>query len=203
MSNTDDVANALAILRTSGAQDVALLHCVSAYPVPHDSQNLRAITDLARSFQVPVGLSDHGTDPTAIMLAVALGATIYEKHFMLSDQTDAIDAAVSATPDRLAALIVAAESARIALGHGRKECLPAESVNVSASRRSLYAARALRAGDIVTAEAVVALRPSTGLHPRFASALIGQCLRRDVPAGSAFLETDLDAVKKESARHVA
>jgi len=191
MSTHDDIASALEAARSAGSGPVALLHCVSAYPVPQDSQNLLAIRDLAQTFGVPVGLSDHSTDPQAVALAVALGASIYEKHFMLEGQTDAVDAAVSATPAVLAGLIQAAEAARQALGTGRKECLGPEAANLAGSRRSLYAARDLRAGETVAQGDVVALRPAIGVDPRSSRYLIGETLTRDVPAGSPFLDRDL------------
>ncbi|MDO8836722.1 MAG: N-acetylneuraminate synthase family protein [Vicinamibacterales bacterium] len=191
MSGHAEIVSALDTVRSAGGGPVALLHCVSVYPVPHDSQNLRAVAELADVYNVPVGLSDHSTDPQAAVLAVALGATIYEKHFMLAGQTDAVDAAVSATPDQLAALIQSARLACAALGDGRKQCLAAEAVNLTASRRSLYAQRDLRQGEVVTPGDVIALRPSAGLEPRQARDLIGRVLARDVSAGGAFLEQDL------------
>jgi N,N'-diacetyllegionaminate synthase len=203
MSDMRDVARALELVDTEGGGPVALLHCVSAYPVPCDSQNLRAIANLAATFDVPVGLSDHSTDPSAVLLAVALGATIYEKHFMLASQNDAIDAAVSATPDMLADLVRSAEAARLALGHGRKECLPAEARNRDVSRRGLYAARDLHAGDIVTPDALVSLRPWAGLDPRLGPELTGWPVDRDVRAGTPFLPSDLEAARTRSTRHAA
>jgi sialic acid synthase SpsE len=191
MSTHGDIASALETVRSAGGGPVALLHCVSAYPVPHDSQNLRAIVDLAAAFNVPVGLSDHSSDPQAVVLAVALGGSIYEKHFMLAGQTHVVDAAVSATPAVMAALIQSAEAARRALGDGRKQCLAAEAANLTGSRRSLYASRDLKAGEVVTPNDVVALRPATGLDPRSARSLMGQTLTRDVSAGSPFLDRDL------------
>jgi N,N'-diacetyllegionaminate synthase len=179
-----------------------LLHCVSSYPVPDDCQNLRAITALAERFHVVTGLSDHSTDPLAIVMAVALGASVYEKHFMLPGQ-HAIDQAVSAEPAAFAALVRAAEHARLALGDGRKQCLDAEAANVMASRRSIYAARDLHAGDVVTSDAIVLLRPGSGLEPRFAHALIGSCLTRDVPTGSPFVHGDLPTAAGGRNNHVA
>jgi sialic acid synthase SpsE len=201
MSNEEDIASALETVRSAGCGPVALMHCVSAYPVPQANQNLRAIASLAARFHVPVGLSDHSTDPSAVALAVALGASLYEKHFMLEGQTDAVDAAVSATPDALAGLIRSAEAAHRALGDGGKRCLPPEAVNLVASRRSLYAARDLRAGDVVAPDDVVALRPASGVDPRSLRRLIGRALTRDVPSGSPFLECDLGAVATEGATH--
>jgi sialic acid synthase SpsE len=204
MSTHDDITSALDTVQAAGGGPVALLHCVSAYPVPLDSQNLRAIADLAATFNVPVGLSDHGTDPQAVALAVALGATIYEKHFMLAEQTDAVDAAVSATPAMLATMIHAADAARRALGDGSKQCLAPEAANLAASRRSLYASRDLQAGEIVTADDVVVLRPAIGIDPRSAWQLLGQTLTRDVPSGSPFLDRDLAAAATGgSTPHVA
>jgi sialic acid synthase SpsE len=202
MSSTREIAAAMGTLHSAGGRDIALLHCVSSYPVPDYSQNLRALADLARTFDVPVGLSDHSTDPNAIVLAVALGASIYEKHFMLEGQ-EAIDAAVSATPEMLADLIQSAESARRALGHGRKECLAPESPNREGSRRSLYATRDLHIGDVVTADAVVALRPAVGLDPRYGRDLVGRIMTRDLQAETPFLDRDVESVASRSVCHAA
>jgi sialic acid synthase SpsE len=193
MSDLKEVADALAWARSAGASRVVLLHCVSAYPTPRGSENLGAIAELARVFQVPVGLSDHTTEPLAAALAVALGAVIYERHFVLDAESAGVDAEVSATPGDLARIIRTAAAARQSLGHGRKTCLPAEAVNVRASRRSLYAARTLAAGDIVTEDAVVALRPAEGLDASRWPELIGVRLARDVRAGALFVDTDIEA----------
>jgi sialic acid synthase SpsE len=149
-----------------------------------------------------VGLSDHGTDPTAVIMAVTLGAVLYEKHFMLPGQA-AIDAAVSADPEQFAALVQAAARTHAALGDGRKRCLPAESPNVVPSRRSVYATRDLRAGDVITADAIAVLRPAAGLEPRFAPDLIGRHALRDVAAGSPFRLDDLAGSPERSTTHVA
>lgn len=193
MSDLKEVADALAWARAAGAAQVALLHCVSAYPVPRGSENLGAIAELSRVFQVPVGLSDHTTQPLAAPLAVALGATLYERHFVLDAESAGVDAAVSATPAGLMRIIGMADQARQALGHGRKVCLPVEHVNVRASRRSLYAVRTLAKGDVVTEDAVTALRPADGLDASRWRELIGIRLTRDVRAGAVFLETDIEA----------
>lgn len=202
MSDLGDVAAALGIVRAAGGGPVGLLHCVSSYPVPHDSQNLGAIGELARHFGVPVGLSDHGTDPLAVVMAVTLGASLYEKHFMLPGQA-AIDAAVSATPAELAELIRLAEHTRCALGDGRKICVAAEAQNRVASRRSLYAARSIRTGEPVTPDLLVALRPAVGLDPRYADVLVGRPAPRDIPVGTPFYPSDLGADLERNLSHVA
>ena len=193
-STLDETRHAVAAARRGGAADVARLHCVSAYPVPEGSENVRAITALVDAFQVPVGLSDHGPDAFAIPIAVALGASIYERHLVLTEGDGSVDAAVSSTPAGFAALITAAARARSALGSGVKSCLPAEAQSL-ASRRGLYAARPLRAGHVVTAEDVIPLRPASALAPDDVAALIGSTLTRDLAAGAAFLASDLEGVR--------
>ncbi len=193
MSDLDEVCAAVDWAVGAGARDVALLHCVSAYPVPSGSENLRAIAELSRAFDRPVGLSDHTTESLAAPLAVALGASLYERHFVLDDESAGVDRAVSATPAELRRIVVEAERARRALGHGRKECLAAEQGNLTASRRALYTRRPMRAGEVVRADAVVALRPAAGLSASRWRELIGITLTRDLPSGAAFLESDIEA----------
>ena len=191
MATIDEVAHALGCAREAGASDVALLHSVSAYPVPHGSENLRAIATLASTFHVPVGLSDHSTDTFAVPVAVALGASLYERHVVLVADDGAVDAAVSSTPAELAALIHNAARAAGALGSGEKACEPAEAMNVVPSRRGLYAVRALPAGHVVTADDVIALRPASELTPDRLPELVGSTLTREVAQGMPFLSTDV------------
>jgi sialic acid synthase SpsE len=192
MATIAEVAHGLAHAQVGGASSLALLHCVSAYPVPHGSENLRAITTLLEAFSMPVGLSDHGADTSAVPIAVTLGASLYERHLVLAAEDGSVDAAVSSTPAGLADLIRTAARVAVALGSGVKECLPAEAVNVQASRRGLYAAHAMAAGHTITRSDVQALRPASTLSPDLQDALIGSVLTRDMDAGMAFLGSELD-----------
>ena len=197
MATLEEAARAVRVARCAGAAQVSVLHCVSAYPTPAGSENLRAVGTLAGALGVPVGLSDHsaGGVITAVA-AVALGACIYERHLML-EGGDAIDAAVSSTPAEFQAIVTAMRAARAALGDGRKRCLPAEAPNVTPSRRGLYARRAMRAGERVTEADVIALRPATGVAPGELSRLVGSVLERDLAAGEAFQLRDI-AVERAS-----
>jgi len=179
------------LARRSGARDIALLHCVSAYPTPVEAENLRAIATLSAASNLPVGLSDHGRGLRSAIAAVALGATLYERHLVLEDDVTAIDRAVSSTPAELRTLIQAMEETRLALGSGRKEVQSAEEGNVNASRRGLYASRPLRAGEMITAADIDVLRPASSLTPSHAEQLIGIRLQRDLAAGEAFAPQDL------------
>ena len=198
MATLEEVARAVRVARCAGAEQVAVLHCVSAYPTPAGSENLRAINTLAGALGVPVGLSDHSTGGVITAIAAAaLGACLYERHLMLTDGPAAIDEAVSSSPTEFRAIVMAMERTRIALGDGRKRCLPAEAPNVIPSRRGLYAKRAMRAGECVTEADVIALRPATTLRPSELPRLVGSVLDRDVPAGDAFESCDI-AVEKAS-----
>jgi sialic acid synthase SpsE len=191
MSSLSEVARALEVAAVAGASEIGVLHCVSAYPVPAASQNLRAIATLEQALGVPVGLSDHSDRGTAAIAAVALGACLYERHLVLENDAEAIDRAVSSTPAEMKTLIELMEHTRLALGDGRKVCQPAEAPNVVPSRRGLYAARALKAGTRIEAGDVAVLRPATALDPARLGDLLGSILERDVAAGSAFSPADV------------
>ena len=199
MGTLEEAARAVRVARCAGGDQIAVLHCVSAYPIPAGGENLRAIGTLAAALDVPVGLSDHSSGGViSAIAAVALGATIYERHLMLETGEPAIDAAVSSTPAEFRAIVSSMEHTRQALGDGRKRCLPAEAPNLVPSRRGLYARRALRAGERITEADVVALRPATEMAPADLPRLIGSTLRRNVPAGAAFEAQDLQQVSKAS-----
>jgi N,N'-diacetyllegionaminate synthase len=193
MSNVSEIRHALAVAARAGNDAVAVLHCVSAYPAIGAAQNLKAVKSLADIFQLPTGLSDHGSGLASAVAAATLGASIYERHLVLDGDMEAIDRAVSSTPAELRAIVTAMQEARVALGSGAKVCQSAEAVNVAASRRGLYTIRAMRAGETVRREDVAVLRPLSGLAPSQIDALIGVTLTRDIAAGAAFEASDLGA----------
>ncbi len=202
MASLPEAQRALFWAERAGAGGVALLHCVSAYPVPKGSENLRAIATLGMACRAVVGFSDHGADGFSVPLAVAMGAAIYERHLVLRAGDDSIDAEVSSTPGELAALVRAAARAQAALGTGVKACLPAEKGNSDPSRRALYARRRLPAGHVVAATDLIALRPACGLGADRQRELVGQRLGRNVDAGAPFQPSDLHAHDKGT-EHVA
>jgi N,N'-diacetyllegionaminate synthase len=191
LASLSEVAAAVGAARRAGVRGMALLHCVSAYPVPAGAENLAAIATLASAFDMPAGLSDHAPSTSSVPVAVALGASIYERHFVLDRGDDCIDAAVSSDAADLAAVVTAAADTLAVLGDGVKRCQPAEAPNLVPSRRALHATRALRAGHIVAAGDIAVVRPATGLAPDACSQLIGVRLQRDVAAGAPFVASDL------------
>jgi sialic acid synthase SpsE len=201
MATLEEAARALRVARQAGVGAgtswVAMLHCVSAYPTPAGSENLRAIDTLAGGLGVPVGLSDHSSSGLiSAVTAVALGGCIYERHLMLDEGPPPIDAAVSSTPAEFAAIVAAMEQARGALGDGRKRCLAAEAANVGPSRRGLYARRFMRAGEAIAEADIIALRPATALAPADLTRLVGSVLEREVRAGDAFDPRDIATARR-------
>ena len=203
MSTLAEARHAVEVARAGGATEIALLHCVSAYPVPRGSENLLAIRTLAAECGVPVGLSDHGEDAFALPMAVALGASLYERHVVGSAESTAIDRAVSCTPTELAAAVRDGHRAWSALGCGRKACLAAEAPNLAASRRSLAARHDLSAGQLLTAADLIALRPGTGIPPAHLDLVVGRRLIQSIERGQPLAESDLEPLARTEAHRVA
>lgn len=187
MGTLDEVAAALEA--ASVAPGVALLHCVTAYPAPVESSNLRAIPAMAERFRVPLGWSDHTEGYVTAVAAVALGASILEKHFTMDRSRPGPDHAASADPDQLASYVAAVRSAEASLGDGIKRPAASELENVEFARRSYHATRDLHPGEVLGKDDVRLLRPATGLPP--GTAVVGRVVAREVPAGQALRPEDL------------
>jgi N-acetylneuraminate synthase len=179
MADAEEIGEAIAAARDGGCEELAILHCVSGYPAPAADYNLRTIPDLAERFELITGLSDHTLDNTTAIAGIALGATIIEKHVTLDRRGGGPDDSFSLEPADLRALCRDARTAWQALGkidYGRKS---SEQGNVK-FRRSLYFVKALKAGDLVTADAVRSTRPGYGLPPKFRDSVVGKKVRVDV-----------------------
>lgn len=192
MADVSDIRQALSYLGARRKGGVALLHCVSSYPAPAETANVNAVTTLAREFGLPTGYSDHTTGSAAACAAVALGACIVEKHFTLDKSLPGPDHAFSLSPAELKGFVALLRETAASLGDGVKQCLPVEVELKTLARRSLYAARDLKAGDEVRAEDVLAMRPATGLAASLYPQLLGSRLRRDVARLAAFDAADLE-----------
>lgn len=190
MADADEIAEAIAAARDGGCRDLAILHCVSGYPAPASDYNLRTIPDMIGRFGVVTGLSDHTLDNTTAIAAVALGAAIIEKHFTLDRNGGGPDDSFSLEPRDLEQLCTAARTCWQALGavdYGRKS---SEIGNVQ-FRRSLYFVQALKAGDLVPADAVRSVRPGFGASPKAIDQVIGRRLLTDVAANTPVRLEDL------------
>lgn len=178
-----EVGDALRVIKTAGDPSVALLHCVSTYPAKVETVNLRAINTLAEEFGVPTGFSDHTPGLLAPVIAVSLGAKIIEKHMTLSQVLAGPDHRFSLEPADFKKLIARVRQTEDAMGHGRKEPLDEEKVIMSVVRKSLFAAKQIEAGSIITGDDLVALRPAEGISPMDARQLIGHVACRTINAG--------------------
>jgi pseudaminic acid synthase len=179
MADSEEIQEAMDAARSGGCNELALLHCVSGYPAPAEDYNLHTIPDMIARYGTIVGLSDHTLDNTTAIASVALGAAILEKHFTLDRQGGGPDDSFSLEPEGLVELCRSARSAWHALGridYGRKS---SEQANVQ-FRRSLYFVKDLKAGDVVTPDAVRSVRPGFGLAPKHLDALIGCRVATDV-----------------------
>lgn len=157
---------------------VALLHCVSEYPCPTDQANLRAMHTLEQAFGLEVGYSDHTAGIAVAVAAATLGACVIEKHLTLDRNQSGPDHLASLEPAEFAGMVVAIRTARAALGDGIKRPAPAELPNRSVARRSLVAARAIAAGEVLAPDNLAAKRPGTGVSPMEYWDRLGQRARR-------------------------
>lgn len=177
----DDLRHAYTAAAADGslAASVTLLHCTSSYPAPPQDVHLRAMDTLRDAFGVPVGYSDHTLGTTVAVAAVARGATVVEKHLTLDRTRPGPDHAASLEPAELSELADAVRTVEAALGGAIKYPTPGEVETIAAARRSLVAAREIRAGHHLTTDDLRAARPGTGRSPMDAWALLGHPVTRD------------------------
>jgi N-acetylneuraminate synthase len=165
MADQAEIAEAVDTLRRAGCPQLALLKCTSAYPAPASEMNLRAIPALAAAFDVPVGLSDHTLEPASAIAAVALGASIVEKHLTLSRNVPGPDSAFSLEPAEFAATVRAIRTTEAALGTAEFTIGPSEARSRQ-FRRSLFATADISAGEALTEFNIRSIRPAGGLPPK-------------------------------------
>jgi N,N'-diacetyllegionaminate synthase len=192
LADIEEVGRALAVLRGAGDVDVVVLHCVSEYPAAAEDANLRAMATMSARFGCPIGYSDHTEGSEVALAAVALGASVLEKHFTLDRRLPGPDHRASLEPDELARFVTAVRRVESALGTGIKEPTEAERRNARAVRRSLAAAEDLPAGTVLTREVLTALRPGTGISPARIESVVGRRLRRNVAHSELLALSDLE-----------
>jgi N-acetylneuraminate synthase len=182
MATIDEIATATAAARDAGAASVSLLRCNSGYPARPAEMDLRAIPVMAELWGLPVGLSDHTIGATAAVTAVGLGACMIEKHITHRRADGGPDAAFSAEPDELAALVAAVREAHSMLGEVRFGPSERERASI-AFRRSLRAVRPIAAGELLSEANVASVRPAGGLAPDLLDVVIGMTATRELAPG--------------------
>src|ERR1051326_153564 len=183
MATLAEIADAVATIHNAGNQQLALLKCTSAYPAPPEDMNLRTIPHLADAFGVPAGLSDHTLGFAVPVAAVALGASIVEKHFTLSRAVPGPDSAFSLEPHEFKAMVEAIRTAERALGKVHYG-LSSKEASSRVFRRSMFAVRNVTAGETFTERNVRSIRPAHGLPPKHVGEVLGRKAVRDVAEGT-------------------
>ena len=181
MCRIDEVEDALNILIEAGVKrkDIILLHCNTEYPTPFEDVNLKAMLTLRDTFGVRVGYSDHTKGIEVPIAAVAMGATVIEKHFTLDHNLPGPDHVASLEPQELKAMVDSIRNIEKAIGDGLKIVSKSESKNIKIARRSIIAARAIKAGEIFSEENLTVKRPGDGVSPMLWDQVIGTKAIRD------------------------
>ena len=169
--------------RESGCEDITLLKCTSSYPATPRGSNILTIPHMKELFGCNVGLSDHTLGIGTAVASIALGATVIEKHFTLARADGGVDSAFSMEPAEMAQLVRECRAAWEALGEISYRVQPEEEKSL-VFRRSLYIVEDMRAGDVITAENMRAIRPGCGLSPRYYDMLLGRRVGCDVRRGT-------------------
>jgi pseudaminic acid synthase len=184
MASLEELQLMVSTLHDAKCNNFILLKCTSAYPASPADANLRTIPHLAEMFNCQVGLSDHTMGIGVPIAAVALGATVIEKHFCLSRLEGGVDADFSLEPHELKLLVAESERAWLSLGQVKYENGQQEEKSRQ-YRRTLYFVKDMQAGETITKNAIRAIRPGFGLAPKFYDKLIGKRIKQDIVKGTA------------------
>lgn len=178
----EDIELAVKTCKDAGNDDITLLKCTSSYPAPIDDANLMTMVDMKQRYGVKVGLSDHTMGYDVAVAAVALGATLVEKHFILDRSIGGPDAAFSMEVGEFSAMVKSIQNVEKALG---KVVYPTDSTTIKGREfcRSLYVAEDVKAGDVITEGNVRSVRPGFGLHPKYLPEILGKRFARNCAKG--------------------
>lgn len=180
-----EIIEGVEVLHNAGCSEIILLKCTSTYPASPENTNLLTIPHMRELFNLQIGLSDHTMGIGASVAAVALGATVIEKHFTLLRADGGVDSAFSLEPHELHALVVESERAWQALGHVQYGVQRAEEKS-RLFKRSVYAAKDIKAGEQLTNQNIRVIRPGLGLAPKHYEDLLGKAAIKDIKAGTPF-----------------
>jgi len=183
MASSLEIKEAVDTSTEAGASEIALLHCVSAYPTDPKDSHLRVIEQIRNEYKLVSGLSDHTLGNSTSIAAVALGASIIEKHFTLDRSEGGSDVAFSLEPDELKSLVEETRLTWEAMGNEIIGTLPAESES-KRFRRSLYAVADIRKGMVISENQIRSIRPANGLPPKYLPDVLGRVAKSDISRGT-------------------
>lgn len=183
LANLSNIKNAINACKKANNNNYALLKCTSSYPAPVDEANLATITDMKKRFKCKVGLSDHTKETYVASAAVALGAEIIEKHFILDKSLGGPDAAFSLAPEEFKQMVKQIRNTETILGEITYKLNPKAKKNKQLSR-SLFVVKDIKKGEILTPENIRSIRPGYGISPEHYYDIIGKKAAKDLPYGS-------------------
>ncbi|MDD4990291.1 MAG: pseudaminic acid synthase [Candidatus Pacebacteria bacterium] len=184
MTTFSELSQAIAVLKSNGAKDIAILHCVSAYPTKIENLNLLTIPEIQNKFpDVVVGLSDHSLSIVSGAVGVALGAKIIERHFILNRSDGGPDATFSLEAQEFSLMVQEAREAEKMLGKPFLETAQSEKENKQ-FRRSLWVIKDIKAGEEFTKENIGSFRPAVGLEPKYFEEILGKKAKKDIEFGT-------------------
>ena len=191
VAEISDIELAIKTIRKNGINDIALLKCTSSYPAPIEEANLKTITNMAETFDVVAGLSDHTTGIVVPITAVALGAKIIEKHFCLDRSLGGPDAKFSLEPDEFKQMVEAVRNAEKAIGRVNYELSDKQKKSKEHSR-SIFVVEDIKVGEEFTEKNIKSIRPGFGLHPKYYSYILGKKAKRNIKKGEPLKLKDLE-----------
>lgn len=186
-STLDEIKEAVKTLKENGCSDLTLLKCTSTYPASPEDTNLLTMPDMAKLFDCKVGLSDHTMGIGVSVAAVALGASVIEKHFCLSRAEGGVDSTFSLEPQELKALVEETNRAYLSLGKISYDIQPAEE-NSRIFKRSIYANQDIKIGDKFSKDNMKVIRPSFGLEPKYFDLQLGKISNKEYKKGEPIKE---------------
>lgn len=179
MSDIEEIRAAVSLLINNGSGKITLLHCTTEYPAPYKDVNLNAIRTMQNEFKLPIGYSDHTIGIEVSIAAVAMGATVIEKHFTLDRNMEGPDHKASLEPEELKTMVSAIRKIQAALGSGEKKPAESEIKNMRIARKSIVAKKNILKGERFTEENLTVKRPGNGISPMRWFEVIGQMAIRD------------------------
>ena len=183
MASLAELDETVRAAREAGCKDLILLKCTSTYPATPENTNIVTIPHLRDMFGCEVGLSDHTMGIGVSVASVALGATVIEKHFTLNRADGGVDSTFSMEPSEMAQLVTETQNAWQALGKVSYGATEAEKKSIQ-FRRSLYVVKDMKAGELLTAENLRAIRPGLGLAPKYYDTVIGKSVNKTIKRGT-------------------
>ena len=185
MSTLSEIETAVGVLLGEGVkrQNITVLHCNTEYPTPFRDVNLKSMLTIGEAFKVPIGYSDHTPGIEIPVAAVAMGASVIEKHFTLDRNMEGPDHKASLDPDELKQMVLSIRHVEQALGDGVKQPSPSEMKNIQVARKSIHLAKDMKRGEVIKVSSLIMLRPGDGISPANVDFVVGKKVVKNLKTG--------------------